>query len=56
MARKANPNHKMLTPLMGFAGRCSCGWNGATWYGTGSRREAIKEWHWHRERCEQEQA
>jgi len=46
-----NPDHKCI---IGYTPCCSCGWQGATWLeGNHARREALKEWRWHRERCEE---
>jgi hypothetical protein len=55
MTRRAtNPAHKMKPIQFSFSSSCSCGWQGATWYGKGSRANAIGEWHGHREGCEKE--
>lgn len=49
--RKTNPDHKAKF-LYGVTANCSCGWQGSTWFGKGSKSNAAGEWHSHLEKCE----
>lgn len=54
--RRPFPGHKLEKLQIAWEARCECGWHSTTWYGAGSRANALGEFRGHIRNCEEARA